>query len=188
MTHQGFAGSVGTSALLIGAALTILLAVGAVVAFEGFPGPSGEAPAETVLLESSGTATGRPDPELVLDAARAAGRDGSGETPGSAAASADFSSPSAAATPAAGAGAPLETGAGASPTVVGGGAADSSQPRSASGGSGSGEAGGGTVNRLADGVRETSGTLDRAVDRVLPGGGLGGTLDGALDGAGRLGG
>jgi hypothetical protein len=50
MTHQGFLASFSTSALLVGAALSILLVVSAVVAFEGWPGPTGDTPTDTFLL------------------------------------------------------------------------------------------------------------------------------------------
>ncbi len=53
MTHQGFLASFSTSALLVGAALSILLVVSAVVAFEGWPGPTGDTPTETFLLRDA---------------------------------------------------------------------------------------------------------------------------------------
>lgn len=40
MTHQGYIASLGTSAMLVASAVAILLIVGTIVAFEGFPGPS----------------------------------------------------------------------------------------------------------------------------------------------------
>ena len=73
MTHQGFIGSFSTSALLVSAAVSILLIVSAIVAFEGWPGPTGDTPTETFLLKDRGGPAGdaRPRPELVLDPPRA---------------------------------------------------------------------------------------------------------------------
>lgn len=72
MRHKGFLGSFGTSALLVTAAVSILLTVSAIVAFEGWPGPTGDAPTETFLLErSSGGGDARPVPELLLEPPRA---------------------------------------------------------------------------------------------------------------------
>lgn len=51
MTHQGFLGSFSTGALLVGAAVAILVVLGALLAFNGFPGPSSDSSTETFMLE-----------------------------------------------------------------------------------------------------------------------------------------
>ena len=73
MRNRGFIGSFSTSALLVGAALSILVVVSAIVAFEGWPGPTGETSTETFLLtDGAGPASETPAPrELVLDPPRA---------------------------------------------------------------------------------------------------------------------
>ncbi len=162
MTHQGFAGSIGTSALLVGAAVSILLAVGAFLAFEGFPGPSGEGPAETFLLESATGALERPDPQLVLSPSAGA-PSGASESASAAAAPDDFfTPPDSAVASAVPATAPA-------PVVPSG----SGQVPDGPGGSGSSSNGdgmlGSTVNQVSDGVRSTSGSADGLVDGVLPG-------------------
>jgi hypothetical protein len=67
MTHQGFLASFSTSALLVGAAMSILLVVSAVVAFEGWPGPTGDTPTDTFLLEDVHEAGNvGPGPDVVV--------------------------------------------------------------------------------------------------------------------------
>jgi hypothetical protein len=67
MTHHGFLASFSTSALLVGAAVSILLVVSAVVAFEGWPGPTGDTPTETFLLRDAHEAGDVRRPELVVE-------------------------------------------------------------------------------------------------------------------------
>lgn len=50
MTHQGFLGSLSTGALLVGAAVAILIALGGLLAFNGFPGESSDGSTETFSL------------------------------------------------------------------------------------------------------------------------------------------
>lgn len=159
MTHQGFAASIGTSALLVGAAVSILLAVGAFLAFQGFPGPSGAGPAESFLLESSQGAVERPDPQLVLPASTDSARSGASAAASAVAAPDDFFTPPdsavASAVPATPPAPVVPTG----PAQVGG-------EQSGSGSSSNGDGTlGTTVDRVSDGVRTTS----RSVDGVLPG-------------------
>lgn len=143
--------------------MSILLAVGAFLAFEGFPGPSGEGPAETFLLESPTGAVERPDPQLVLSLS--AGSAGGASESASAAAAPDdfFTPPDSAVASAAPATAPA-------PVVPSG---SSQVPDAPGGGSGSSSNGdgtlGSTVNQVSEGVRSTSGSVDGLVDGVLPG-------------------
>lgn len=82
MNHRGFAGSIGTSALLVSAALVTLLVAGALLAFHGFPGPSTLAPAQSIVVGPAAANKGpRPAPQLMLASVDPRPRSGSGGGP-----------------------------------------------------------------------------------------------------------
>jgi len=66
MNHRGFIGSFAISALLVSAAVALLVVTGAMLAFDGFPGPSLDDSAKGVRAVNVVTGS-RPKPELVLD-------------------------------------------------------------------------------------------------------------------------
>ncbi len=66
MTHQGFIGSLGTSILLVGSAVAILLIVGTIVAFQGFPGPTVDDSTQPFPATGLGIEA-RPEPEFVVE-------------------------------------------------------------------------------------------------------------------------
>jgi hypothetical protein len=66
MQTKGFIGSFALSALLVSAAGALLVVMGALLAFDGFPGPNLED--STKLMRVAGVAAGeRTKPQLVLD-------------------------------------------------------------------------------------------------------------------------
>jgi len=66
LNHKGFIGSFAISALLVSVAVALLVVTGAMLAFDGFPGPSVDDSTEGVRTVSLTTGA-RPKPELVLD-------------------------------------------------------------------------------------------------------------------------
>lgn len=66
MRHKGFIGSFAISALSVSVAVALLIVAGAMLAFDGFPGPSVADSPRAVRAESLSTGV-RPSPDLVLD-------------------------------------------------------------------------------------------------------------------------
>jgi hypothetical protein len=161
MTHQGFIGSLGTSFLLVSSAVAILLIVGTIVAFEGFPGPSVDDSTEPFAVRGLGLGE-RPEPELVVPAPRS--------SPGPAIAAAE----TALAPPASGVAAdsvPPDLPTGGSGGSSGGEVSPVDPPAGGSGGSGSGRSSddGDLVAALRETVRDTTRVLRSTLDRLLPG-------------------
>ncbi len=163
MTHQGFIGSLGTSFLLVGSAVAILLIVGTIVAFEGFPGPSVDDSTEPFAVRGLGPGE-RPEPELVVAAPRSApgteiAAAGTALAPPASAVATDFDPP-----------APPTGGTGDPPPV--------DPPAGGGGGSRSGSSDdGGLVAALRETVRDTTRLLGSTLDRLLPGGSSSSALD-----------
>lgn len=161
MTHQGFIGSLSTSVLLVSFAVAILLIVGAIVTFQGFPGPSVDDSTQPFAVGGLGT-DARPEPELVVRA-----RAGGAPDPGDVAAPVDAAATvEVAQTPAPPPAEPaVPTTTEAPPTV--------DVPAGDSGSGGSGSSGsssdGGLTTTLRETVRDTSRTLESSVERLLPG-------------------
>lgn len=137
LNHKGFIGSFAISALLVSAAVALLVVTGAMLAFDGFPGPSVDDSTEGVRAVSLATGA-RPKPELVLDPPSASALDESVGAKGAdvsvaaeAASGASVATPDAAGAPATPAVAPPETAVPpappsdpTAPALPGGGAAD----------------------------------------------------------------
>jgi len=137
LNHKGFIGSFAISALLVSAAVVLLIVTGAMLAFDGFPGPSVDDSTTGVRAVSLTTAAGS-QPELVLDppSASALDRGGGGESADASAAAeaasgALVATPGAPGAPATPVAAPTETAVPAAPptdatapALPGGGAAD----------------------------------------------------------------
>lgn len=158
MTHQGFIGSLSTSVLLVSFAVAILLIVGAIVTFQGFPGPSVDDSTQPFAVGGLGT-DARPEPELVVRA-RGAPDPGDEAAPVDAAATVEVAQ-----TPAPPPAEPaVPTTTEAPPTV--------NVPAGDSGSGGSGSSGsssdGGLTTTLRETVRDTSRTLESSVEKLLP--------------------
>lgn len=169
MRHRGFVGSFSTSALLVTAAVSILLIVSAIVAFEGWPGPTGDTPTETFLLETSKRGSdARPGPEVVLKPAPPAGREG-GSSADSGSGSAEPSTGSGTVAGSPGGGVPAPSGASSSTAgeaVAPSDAALPAPPRPTGGSpTVSNPSGGGSLGGAVD---RATGTLDQGTETVAP--------------------
>jgi hypothetical protein len=179
MRYKGFVGSFSTSALLVAAAVSILLTVSAIVAFKGWPGPSGETPTETFLLKGSiGGGDPRPGPEIVLkpapEPARGTGGSSGGSASGSSGGSTDPGGGGSASSDAVSAPAGFSPSGGSEPVApaVPASPAPASPPPPATGGgpsvpqpSGGGPIGG-TVDRATGALDHGSETVAPVTDRV----------------------
>jgi hypothetical protein len=163
MTHQGFIGSLGTSVLLVSSAVAILLIVGAIVAFEGFPGPSVDDSTRPFTVRGVGA---RPEPELVVPPAR--GRGGAATAAGTAVAPLDTATAAEIADPPAPR--PPEPPPPDRPETPRRG-----DPRPSASGSGGPSGDGGLVATLRETVRDATRALRSTLDQLLPGSGP--TLD-----------
>jgi hypothetical protein len=170
MRHKGFLGSLSTSALLVTAAGSILLLVSAIVAFKGWPGPTGDTPTETFLLESSSRDREvRSGPDLVLEPPRAARSAASGNGSGgseSQSASEGASASAGAALPAGGAvAAPDSTASGSDPAAAPSAPASPAAPSPDGGPTLAGPSGGGAVGGT---VGRATGVVEDGRDAAAP--------------------
>ena len=163
MTHQGFIGSLGTSFLLVSSAVAILLIVGAIVAFEGFPGPSVDDSTQPFEVRGLGSG-GRPEPEFAFGT-QAGGAGAAGAASGIALA------PPAAEVAAAGLAAPPAEPAPPDAPPVPPTAPPAGDPANGGSGSGGSSDDGGLVATLRETLRETTRVLQSTVDKLLPGDG-----------------